>query len=229
MDVEIVYEDEYCFVVNKPPNVVVHHSKYVGDLHEYSLVELLNQLNIFGFPVHRLDRKTSGLILFSREKSNVSIFQKLFDNKLIGKKYIALLRGFVNDSGLIDSPIKNERGNYKEALTMYKTIFSFEWDLAVKPYSTCRYSIVEFEPVTGRMHQLRVHANKIAHPIIGDPKYGNRHHNHFFEEYLGDSKLFLHAIKLSFIHPIFNSEIKLKVLPPLFWKNLGIINLESLI
>jgi tRNA pseudouridine65 synthase len=227
MKIEILYNDEYCFVVNKPSNVVIHHSKYVGELNELSLIELLNQNNIYGYPVHRLDRKTSGLVLFVKNKEYVSIFQKLFDNKLITKKYLALVRGHVDQGGLFDSPVKNERGNYKDAQSNFKPLFQFEWNIPIQPYNSCRYTLIEFEPVTGRMHQLRIHANKMAHPIIGDPKYGNRHHNHFFESYFEYARLYLHAYKLKFKHPVLKNELVIRVSPPKFWMDLGILNLES--
>ena len=228
MHIQLIYQDEYCFVVNKPSNVVVHHSKYVGDLEEESLIELLAKQNIVGHPVHRLDRKTSGLILFVKDSKNVAIFQKMFDDKLIAKKYLSLVRGFISKEGEVDSPVKNERGNYRVALSRFKPLHNFEWNLPVEPYQTCRYTLLEFEPITGRMHQLRIHANKISHPIIGDPKYGNRHHNHFFEEYFGYARLYLHAYSLTFIHPITDEEIKLKTKLPEFWNDLGIMNLDTL-
>ena len=214
----VVYEDDYCFVVNKPNNVVVHHSKYAGELSELSLVELLR---LEGFespiPIHRLDRKTSGLILFVKAAANARKFQQLFDEQLIQKKYRALLRGHLPATGLIDTPVKNERGNYKEALTEFRCLELLERAYDIPPYEQQRYSLVEFTPKTGRMHQLRIHANKIAHPIINDPKYGNRHHNHYFQEVLGIPYLFLHAHRLVFDHPITGNSIAVEAPLPDFW------------
>lgn len=215
---EIVFEDAYCFVVNKPSNLLVHHSYYARNIEEDSLVELLHrQGQQEAYPVHRLDRKTSGLILFSKTKENVSLFQALFEAREITKTYLALLRGHVAESGIIDSPVKNDRGNYKEALTHFRCLKHFECPFEIQPYPTARYSLVEFTPQSGRMHQLRIHANKISHPIIGDPKYGNRHHNHFFAENLGLNQLFLHAASLEFTHPITHEKLFLKVSTPDFW------------
>lgn len=215
----MVYEDDFCFVVNKPNNVVVHHSKYAGQLDELSLVELLR---LEGFetpiPVHRLDRKTSGLILFVKDATNARKFQQLFDDQLIQKEYRALLRGHLPAAGIIDTPVKNERGNHKEALTEFCCLEHFIRDYSIPPYEQQRYSLVEFVPKTGRMHQLRIHANKIAHPIINDPKYGNRHHNHYFQEVLGIPFLFLHAQKLAFKHPFTSDLVTIEAPLPDFWQ-----------
>lgn len=220
MELQIVYEDEWCFIVNKPPNLLVHHSYYARNIEEDSLVELLKQQGYKSpVPVHRLDRKTSGLILFSKTKELVSVFQNLFDENKIQKTYWALLRGHVPEKGIIDSPVKNERGNYKEALTEFRRLKAFERDYEIQPYASQRYSLVEFTPRTGRYHQLRIHANKIAHPIINDPKYGNRHHNHYFQEKLNLHELFLHARQLQFEHPILHSRIEAEANLPAHWNS----------
>lgn len=223
MNLEIVYEDQWCFVVNKPNNLLVHHSYYARNIEEDSLVELLKKQGYeTPVPVHRLDRKTSGLILFSKTKEDVPVFQKLFDENKIEKTYWALVRGHVSESGIVDSPVKNERSNYKEACTEYSCLKTFERDYDIPPYPTQRYSLVEFKPKTGRYHQLRIHANKISHPIINDPKYGNRHHNHYFQENLGIHELFLHAKKLNLVHPVTGSNIEVEAELPDHWKRFSL-------
>jgi tRNA pseudouridine65 synthase len=217
--VKVIYEDEQCLVVNKPNNLIVHHSYYARNIEETSLTDLIREQGwIEASPVHRLDRKTSGLILFAKKAEWVAGFQLLFENGVIEKKYLALLRGHVETEGVIDSPVKNDRGNYKEALTKYKCLEQFERDYLIPPYEKQRYSLVEMIPVTGRMHQLRIHANKIAHPIINDPKYGNRHHNHYFQNELGIDELFLHAHSLKFRQPFSDQWIELQEPLPDFWR-----------
>lgn len=215
---EILFEDEHILIINKPSNLLVHHSYYARNIVEDSLVELLILQGIKAYPVHRLDRKTSGLILFAKQKEKVPYFQRLFESRDIEKKYLALLRGHVQLNGVIDSPVKNERGNYKDAETHFSCIRQIELQIPVEPYATSRYSIVEFSPKTGRMHQLRIHANKISHPIIGDPKYGNRHHNHMFIERFGVENLFLHAYSLEFTHPFTEEKCMFQVDVPSFWE-----------
>ena len=213
----IIHNDDFCLIINIPSNLLVHHSYYARNIEEESLAELLRNHGIEAYPVHRLDRKTSGLILFAKKKEYIVDFQRLFEENIIQKKYLALVRGFIPESGVIDSPVKNDRGNYKEAETHFICLKHIELSIPVEPYETARYSVVEFTPKTGRMHQLRIHANKIAHPIIGDPKYGNRHHNHMFIEKFGIDKLFLHAKSLEFIHPFTKENIFVEAQVPEFW------------
>lgn len=218
--IDIQYSDDYLIILYKASNLLVHHSYYARNIEEESLTELLRNQGIEAYPVHRLDRKTSGLILFAKKKEYVAVFQQLFEENQIKKKYLALVRGFVDESGMIDTPVKNDRGNYKEAETHFKCLKHIELPIPVEPYETARYSLVEFTPKTGRMHQLRIHANKMAHPIIGDPKYGNRHHNHMFIEKFGINNLFLHAKSLAFIHPFTKEKIFLETQVPEFWNSL---------
>ena len=219
--IEVLFEDDYCIIVNKPNNVLVHHSYYSRNITDDSLLQLLRkQFSSSNFyPVHRLDRKTSGIILLAKRKEYVSKFQELFTSQQIIKKYYAIVRGFSNETGEIDTPIKNaDTGVYKDALTVYKSISKITLNIPVKPYDTSRYSVIEFEPKTGRMHQLRKHANKIAHPIIGDHKYGNRHHNQMFDANFNIDLLFLHAHSLSFCHPFSNENMCITKKTPSFWK-----------
>ncbi len=217
--VKVLFEDEWCLVVFKPNNLIVHHSYYARNIEETSLTDLIREQGWSeACPVHRLDRKTSGLLLFAKQPAWVADFQSLFENRTIEKKYLALLRGHLETEGEIDSPVKNDRGNYKEALTKFRCLEHFERDYVIPPYERQRYSLVEMLPVTGRMHQLRIHANKMAHPIINDPKYGNRHHNHYFQNELGIHELFLHASSLKFEHPFTGDIIELQEPLPDFWK-----------
>ncbi len=220
MSLEIIFEDDYIFCVNKPNNVLVHHayhSRNVAD--EDSLLQLiLNEVGLKVYPIHRLDRKTSGIILLAKQKEFVAKFQELFTNNEIQKTYFAVVRGFSPDSKIIDSPVKGRDAKvHKEALTHLKTIEKITLDIPVKPYDSSRYSFIELLPKTGRMHQLRVHSNKISHPIIGDPKYGDKNHNIMFEENFSFKNLFLHAGKLEFTHPFSLEKSTLKASFPKDW------------
>ena len=220
MSLEIIFEDDYIICVNKPNNVLVHHaflSRNVGD--EDSLLQLIEkEFGIKVYPVHRLDRKTSGLILLAKEKDYVSKFQELFTTKQIQKTYFGVVRGFSPETKTIDSPVKGRDANvHKEALTYLRTLANITLDIPVKPYDSSRYSLVEFLPQTGRMHQLRVHSNKISHPLIGDAKYGDKNHDTMFAENFGWKNLFLHAGKLEFIHPFSSEKMILKGTFPKDW------------
>ena len=220
MGIEICFEDEYIVVVNKPNNVLVHHSFMARNMDEEStLIEMLQaQLNLTLYPAHRLDRKTSGIILLVKKRTEVKQFQDLFKLNKIHKTYHALVRGFSPEMGTVDSPVKGRDANvHRDAHTDYIKLQEVCFDIPVHPYKSSRYSLLELKPQTGRLHQLRIHLNKISHPIVGDPKYGDRFHNRMFEEELGMSKLFLHASSLRFDHPFTNQEVCLKARFPADW------------
>lgn len=220
--INIIYEDEYMIVVNKPNNFLIHQSHYARNINEPTLLEFLHeQLGYQIYPAHRLDRKTSGIILLAKEKEFVKEFQALFTTNDIIKTYYAIVRGFSKTSGTIDSPVKNDdTGVYKDAVTNYKTINNIALDIPVRPYDGSRYSLMKLTPSTGRMHQLRKHLNKISHPIVGDYKYGDRFHNRMFETEFNCKYLFLHAYSISFIHPITNQQMNLTADFPTDWEML---------
>ncbi|WP_218599019.1 pseudouridine synthase [Polaribacter sp. NJDZ03] len=223
MEIPIIYQDEYIICVAKPNNVLVHHahhSRNVAD--EKSLLQLLDeQIGGKFYPIHRLDRKTSGIILLAKETYHVSKFQDLFTADQIQKTYYGVVRGFSPESKIIDSPVKGRDSNvHKEALTHLKTLAQVTLDIPVKPYDSSRYSLVELSPKTGRMHQLRVHSNKISHPLIGDTKYGDKNHDVMFEENFGWKNMFLHAGKLEFKHPFTEEYLILKASFPDDWNGL---------
>jgi tRNA pseudouridine65 synthase len=223
MNLEIIFEDEYILCVHKPNNVLVHHAFHSRNVaEEDSLLQLIkNELGIKVYPIHRLDRKTSGIILLAKETHFVSKFQELFTNNEINKTYFGIVRGFSPETKTIDSPVKGRDANvHKEALTHLKTLEKVTLNIPVKPYDSSRYSLVELSPKTGRMHQLRVHSNKISHPLIGDPKYGDKNHNLMFEENFGCTNMFLHAGKLDFKHPFTTEELTLKATFPKDWVTL---------
>ncbi|MDO6599848.1 pseudouridine synthase [Tenacibaculum sp. 1_MG-2023] len=213
MDLEIIFEDEFIICVNKPNNVLVHHARHSRNVaDEESLLQLLDaQVGGKFYPIHRLDRKTSGIILLAKETKYVSKFQELFTDNLIDKTYFGIVRGHAPETKIIDSPVKGRDGKvHKEAETHLTTIEKIVLDIPVKPYDSSRYSLVELKPKTGRMHQLRVHANKISHPLIGDPKYGDKNHNVMFEENFSCRNMFLHAGTLEFKHPFSEKQFSLK-------------------
>ena len=201
---EILFEDDHIAIVEKPADILIHNSYYARNIKEKTLLEQLKEAMGFSlYPIHRLDRKTSGLIMLAKQKHDVAKFQSLFENNSIQKSYLAVVRGFVLESICIDSPVKHpETGVYKNAETTCIPISNHLLDIPVYPYKQSRYSLVELKPTTGRIHQLRIHMNKISHPIIGDAKYGDRFHNRMFEKEMDCSKILLHAYSLVFKHPI---------------------------
>lgn len=216
----ILYEDDFILAMAKPNNMLVHHSSMARNQSDAQtlLDVLLEQFETAFYPVHRLDSKTSGIVLCAKKKEYVAKFQELFVSNQIQKVYYGLVRGFSPENGTINSPVKGRDANvYKEAHTDFETLATVELPIAVHPFQTSRYSLVQLRPKTGRMHQLRIHLNKISHPLIGDPKYGDRFHNRMFQSTFEISNLFLHAAELSFVHPFLEQPISITCHFPIHW------------
>ena len=213
MSLEIIYQDNYCLLVTKPNNVLVHHAHHSRNkIEEESLIQLIeNQFGKRYYPIHRLDRKTSGIILLASKREYVASFQALFTNNEIQKIYYGVVRGFSQEHLIIDSPVKGRDALvYKDAETQLKLLDKIILEIPVKPYKSSRYSLVELKPKTGRMHQLRIHMNKVSTPLINDAKYGDKNHDLMYAEQFGWRNLFLHAGSLEFIHPFTNQKLTLK-------------------
>lgn len=219
----ILYEDDFVIAIVKPNNMLVHHSAMArNQAEEQTLMGLLQEkLDRKFFPLHRLDRKTSGLVLCAKEKEDVAAFQALFTSNEIQKVYYGIVRGFSPKIGQIDTPVKGRDAKvYKEALTLYETIATIEIPIPVQPFPVSRYSLIKLMPKTGRLHQLRIHLNKINHPLIGDPKYGDRFHNRMFQTEFDMHNLFLHATSLTFLHPFLKKEVLINCPFPTDWKTI---------
>ena len=223
MNLQVIYEDEWLLCVNKPNNMVVHHayfSRNVAD--ELSLLQYVeNEKKFKVYPIHRLDRKTSGIILLAKQKEYVAMFQQLFETNSIEKTYFGVVRGFSPEKRIIDMPVKGkDKKEHKDAVTHLETLANITLNIPVKPYETSRYSLVKLTPKTGRTHQLRIHTYKNNHPLLGDSKYGDINHNAMFVKELGFNNLFLHAGKLEFNHPKTAEALILKAEFPEDWNRL---------
>lgn len=217
----VVFEDSEIIIAFKPNNILVHHSYATRNMsHETTLIKMLAEHGVAScYPVHRLDRKTSGLVMFAKDKKSIPDLQRSFEHNQIQKTYFGLVRGFIPLEGVIDSPVKGRDAIlYKEAETEFKRLNTIELPIPVQPYENSRYSLVELKPNTGRLHQLRIHMNKINHPLIGDPKYGDRFHNRMFEHEMNTTSLFLHARSLQFIQPFSKKEIIVNAPFPEHWQ-----------
>lgn len=223
MNLDIIYEDEWLLCVNKPNNMVVHHSYFSRNVaNELSLLQLVeDQKKTKVYPIHRLDRKTSGIILLAKQKEFVVMFQQLFENDSVQKTYFGVVRGFSPKEKIIDLPVKGkDKKEHKNAITHLKTLNKITLDIPVKPYDTSRYSLVKLTPKTGRTHQLRIHTYKNNHPLLGDSKYGDINHNAMFVKEFDFNNLFLHAGQLEFSHPKNNKLLVLKANFPEDWYRL---------
>jgi tRNA pseudouridine65 synthase len=199
---EVIYQDEYLVAVNKPHGLLVHRSPIAADASEFAIQLLRDQLGMKVYPVHRLDRKTGGVLLFALNEDMNRMMQEAYMNKQVIKKYLALVRGFTPSSSVIDYALTNEKGKIQEAVTHFTTLKTYELPIPFGKQETSRYSLVEVNPETGRMHQIRKHFAHIFHPIIGDRPHGCNKQNKLFLERWNMNTMLLHASEISFEHPI---------------------------
>jgi tRNA pseudouridine65 synthase len=204
---EILFQDDAIVAINKPHGLLVHRSPIAADASEYAIQLLRDQIGQKVFPVHRLDRKTSGVLLFALNDEVNKILQEAFRNKKVKKKYRALVRGFTLESGTIDYALTREDGKVQEAVTHYSRLETFEIPVALGKHATSRYSLLELEPETGRMHQIRKHLAHIFHPIIGDRPHGCNKQNKLFLEKWEMNTMLLHAEEIRFLHPVSHEPI----------------------
>jgi tRNA pseudouridine65 synthase len=207
---DILFQDDYLVAINKPHGLLVHRSSIAADVEEFALQILRDQLNMTVFPAHRLDRKTGGVLLFALSKDAEKMMQQQFQENLVDKKYLAIVRGHTPDEEEIDYPLRKENGTLQEAFTKYKTLARAELDVPLGSHPTSRYSLIEANPQTGRMHQLRKHFAHIFHPIIGDRTHGCNKQNKLFKEKWEIETMLLHASEISFFHPVTKLPVHIK-------------------
>ena len=194
---EILYEDENFVAVNKPHGLLVHRSPMARDARYFALQILRNQIGQHVYPAHRLDRKTSGVLLFTKSEEDNSKIQKIFRERKVQKIYHAIVRGWTDDALIIDYPLLH-LGKTKESITEYETLKRFEIDVPFLQHRTSRYSLVKLMPKTGRYHQLRKHLAHVFHPIIGDRPHGCNKQNKLWKEKFSMTTMLLHASSLEF-------------------------------
>lgn len=226
MILEILFQDEFLVAINKPHGLLVHRSKIAMDAEEFAIQILRDQIGKVVYPVHRLDRKTSGILLFALSPEINSEMQQQFMDRKVSKKYLAFVRGFMEDEGTIDYPLKKENGVLQDAVTHFRTLKRGELPFPSGKFESSRYSLVELTPETGRMHQLRKHMAHVFHPIIGDRPHGCNKQNKLFLERLQMNTMLLHASELTFLHPVTKEKIEIKA--PIFSEFKRVLELEDL-
>lgn len=217
-----IYRDAHLLAVHKPAGLLVHRSPIDRHETEFAL-QYARELNggEHVYPIHRLDRPTSGLLLFARDADTASVLGRALMAGEVSKTYLAVVRGWAPESGVIDEPLRDKSIDRRDdseqplraALTCYRRLAMTEIPVAVEGYASSRYSLVELCPETGRKHQLRRHLQHISHPIIGDTNYGRTRHNHYFAERFGASRLMLAATALRFRHPASGDRLTLTAQP----------------
>lgn len=207
---EIIYQDDYLVAINKPHGLLVHRSWIAAQETVFALQLLRDQIQKKVFPVHRLDRKTSGVLLFALDKETAKMMQEEFSQQRVSKKYIAIVRGFFPEKIEVDYPLTNDRNKKQDAITFFQKIKTTELELPFGKYPTSRYSLIHAFPKTGRQHQIRKHLNHLRHPIIGDRPHGCNKQNRLFKEKWEMKTMLLHGKELRVKHPYSQKELVLE-------------------
>jgi tRNA pseudouridine65 synthase len=207
----ILYRDEHLIAIDKPAGLLVHRSDI--DRHEtrFAVQLLRDQIGCHVQPAHRLDKGTSGVLLFAFDAETTRRLGEQFEGGEVAKTYLAVVRGWPPPAGSIDHPLARQYDDYGRVLkeaeaqparTDYRRLATIELPHAVDRYPTARYALVALSPLTGRRHQLRRHMKHIAHPIVGDATHGKGRHNRFFQQQFGCGRLLLACVELRFRHPL---------------------------
>ncbi|MBF0543165.1 MAG: hypothetical protein HQM08_01965 [Candidatus Riflebacteria bacterium] len=211
----VLYQDEWYVAIHKPAGWLVHPTKIAPVARKSILPVLSNQLGQPIFPVHRLDCATSGVLIFGMSSQATGKLSDLFEKREVEKTYLAVVRGWMNPAdGKIERDLSPWPGEPpQQAVTNYRTLATSELPIPIHPHKTCRYSLLEVKPYTGRRQQIRRHFSGVSHPVIGDTSHGDQRHNRAFKEHFQCERLLLMAVELTFQHPFLKKDLILTCPP----------------
>ena len=200
-ELETLFVDDHLVVVNKPSGLLVHRGWANDD--DVAMFRVRDMLGAHVYPVHRLDRGTSGALVFARTREAAATLTASFESRQVDKRYLALVRGEPAASGTIDHPIPQERRKGRRAprvpaVTHYRLVARSTVD---------RCSLVLALPETGRGHQVRRHLRHLGHPLVGDVNYGRGEINRRYRAEYGLHRLALHALSIAFDHPVTGARV----------------------
>lgn len=221
MTLSILYQDAHMVAVDKPPGLLVHRTQLAGEEEDYLLQLLRDQIEAYVYPIHRLDRPTSGVLLFGLSEEATRRLKAQFTEREVTKRYAAVVRGWLETPGEIDYALKKPRDHVKNrkkweasepqpARSSYRPLTRTEIPVPIGRYPTARYTYLQLTPHTGRTHQLRRHMAHISHPILGDSRYGDGAHNRYLKERFPEHRLMLCATELQFVHPFDQSRLAIR-------------------
>ena len=220
--IEIIYEDESLVAINKEAGLLVHRSWLDKGETRFAMQLTRDAVGCHVFPVHRLDRPTSGVLLFAKSSSVARSLTEAFTEHRVTKEYLAVVRGYIPAQGSVDYALSFKPDAIadkfadldkpaQEAVTHWQSLAQIELPFAVsKKHDTSRYSLVRLTPKTGRKHQLRRHMRHLFHHIVGDTSHGDGRHNRFFRSQYGCARMLLHAQSLALNHPVSGEPLLLK-------------------
>ena len=220
----IIFQDESLIAIDKPSGLLVHRSYLDRRETRFAVQMLRDQIGRHVHPVHRLDRGTSGVLVFALDKETGSALSAQFQSRSVDKTYLAVVRGHPDESGSIDHPLvrlrdesefrpENSSNAPQDSLTHFRCLARTELPYRVDRYPTSRYSLLELKPETGRQHQIRRHLKHLSHPVIGDTSYGKGRHNRLFEEKFGCRRLLLACTAMTFCHPVSGKTVCMNAFP----------------
>jgi len=206
------YRDDRLVVIDKPAGLLVHRTALDRHETEFAVQRLRDQIGQPVHPVHRLDRGTSGLLVFALDREAARRLAEAFANGAVDKRYLAVVRGWPAEQGTIDHPLKRQPDDAEwvdpraqlrpqEAVTHWRRLACAELPIAGDRHPTTRCALLALTPETGRRHQIRRHLKHAAHPIIGDATYGKGSLNRSFAALTGCARLLLHCAALRLPHP----------------------------
>jgi tRNA pseudouridine65 synthase len=229
---DILYEDDHLIAINKPNGIFMHRTYLDPTATVFVLQTVRDMIDQHVYMIHRLDRKTSGVVVLAKDQETQRMMGIAFQDRAVTKYYLAIVRGYTDETGMIEYDLLLDNGKTVDSLTTYKTLQQAELDFSSSDkFPTTRYSLVELCPHTGRMHQLRRHMSHIFHPIIGDRPHGCNKQNRIFLERYEMNNLLLHAYQLDIVHPVTQKNICIQA--PIFgefhrmFDTLGFKNIEQ--
>ena len=225
----ILYQDDQLVSVDKPPGLLVHRTGLDAGETRFALQLLRDQIGRPVWPVHRLDKGTSGVLLFALDAATAGTLGRRFEHgEALRKTYHAVVRGWPAADGLIDHPLarltddaRAGRDEIQDARSRFRTLERYQLPLPGAHFATTRCALVELQPLTGRRHQLRRHMKHIAHPIVGDATHGKGSLNRAVAGLLGVHRLWLHALRLELEHPVTRESLCIDAPPATEWQLWG--------
>lgn len=218
----IVWRDESLVAIDKPSGLLTHRSPIDKRERDAAVQWLRDQLGQRVYPLHRLDRPTSGLLLFALDPDIARIVSEQFQQGRVDKRYLAVVRGHAPAAIEIDHPLRDETdhegrriadGVLRDARSSVSCLRQWTLPMPVDRYPEARYSLVELKPHTGRHRQLRRHMKHVSHPIIGDTRFGKGSHNRFFRDQFDCQRLLLASVSLRLQHPVSGEPLQIDAAP----------------
>lgn len=199
MNINILFEDDYYIIVEKPCHMLTHPYKAETNEKINLLFTVRDQIDTYLYPIHRLDRQTSGIVIFGKKPESVREIQEIWHTDKVKKEYLALVNGIIFEAGVFKFQLNSLKKIPQDAKTIYKPIENFK-----------EITLMNIEIETGRRHQIRRHFSRRMQHVLGDRKYGKKKYNDFYLNEFGLSRLFLHAHRFSFFHPFIEKEFQIQ-------------------